>query len=218
MEVAYMTCKPIDRPTRLVACAGWLVLVLLFILALVPSKILHAEEFLHHEAHEHGVANMNIAVEGNNLYIEFSSPAANIVGFEHHPRTHAQKDAVKDALNRLQMAKALFILSAGSESQLISANVDTDIDNEADDHLKSEHDHADEGHHDQEHHEADEHEGHSEFNAQYHFVCKKPKRLSQIDVRLFSVFPGIEHIEVQLVSETKQTAMELAAKMHKIPL
>jgi hypothetical protein len=179
---------------------------------------LYAAEYRHHEAHKHGVASLNIAVEGNHLYIEFSSPAANIVGFEHHPRTHAQKEAVKDAVAQLQEANALFILSAGSESRLVTASVDTDIDEEAGEHSTSEHDHADDGHHDNVHREAHEHERHSEFKARYHFVCKKPKRLSQIDVRLFSVFPGIEHIEVQVVSETKQIAMELTAKKHKIPL
>jgi hypothetical protein len=177
-----------------------------------------AEEYNHHEAHEHGVANLNVAIEGNNIYIEFSSPAANIVGFEHHPRTHEQKDAVKDAVKKLQTGDALFILSAGSESKLVKSNVDTDIDKDTDSHSASEHAQSEEGHHDhegqhnKEHNEAAEHERHSEFKAEYHFVCKKPGRLSQIKVKLFSAFPGIEHIEVQLITETKQTAVELTAK------
>jgi hypothetical protein len=33
---------------------------------------------------------------------------------------------------------------------------------------------------------------------------------------LFSVFPGIEHIEVQLLTATEQTALELIAKKKKI--
>ena len=72
--------------------SGLLAIVIIF------SGPVQAEEKRHHEAHEHGVANLNVAVEGNNIYIEFSSPAANIVGFEHHPRTHEQKDAVRDAV------------------------------------------------------------------------------------------------------------------------
>ena len=186
---------------------------------IISSGSVQAEEKRHHGAHEHGVANLNIAVEGNNVYIEFSSPSANIVGFEHHPRTHDQKDAVKDAVKKLKQGDALFILSAGSKSRLVKSSVDTDIDKDADHHSESEHAHGEEGHHGQEeHHEADEHERHSEFKAEYHFVCKKPDRLSQIDVKLFRVFPGIEHIEVQLITETKQTAVELTAKKNKISL
>ena len=201
--------------------------VWIFIFAIMLTAVLstaQAEENRHHKAHEHGVASLNVAVEGNNIYIEFSSPAANIVGFEHHPRTHDQKDAVKDAVKKLQEGDALFILSAGSESKLVKSSVDTDIDKDADHHSESEHAHGEEGHHgqeehhDKEHNEADEHERHSEFKAEYHFVCKKPDRLSQIDVKLFRVFPGIEHIEVQLITETKQTAVELTAKKNKITL
>jgi hypothetical protein len=198
--------------------SGLLAIVIIF------SGPVQAEEKRHHEAHEHGVASLNVAVEGNNIYIEFSSPAANVVGFEHHPRTHDQKDAVKDAVKKLQEGDALFILSSGSESKLVKSSVDTDIDKDADHHSESEHGHGEEEHHDQEEHhdkehsEAEEHERHSEFEAQYHFVCKKPDRLSQIDVKLFGVFPGIEHIEVQLITETKQTAVELTAKRNKISL
>ena len=67
---------------------------------------LQAGQHRHYKAHEHGVALLNIAVEGYNLYIEFSSPSANIVGFEHHPRTLEQKDAVAGAVRTLQQGDA----------------------------------------------------------------------------------------------------------------
>ena len=62
----------------------------------------------------------------------------------------------------------------------------------------------------------DKHESHSEFRAEYHFVCKKPEKLASVDVMLFNVFSGIEHIEVQLLTVTKKTALELTAKKKKI--
>jgi hypothetical protein len=63
---------------------------------------IQATEFRHHEAHEHGVAHMNVALEGYDLYIEFFSPAANVVGFEHHPRAEEQKSPVKKAMPQLK--------------------------------------------------------------------------------------------------------------------
>ena len=51
---------------------------------------IQAGEHHHHDAHVHGVAHLNVALEGNDLYIELTSPAANIVGFEHDPRTQNQ--------------------------------------------------------------------------------------------------------------------------------
>ena len=65
-------------------------------------------------------------------------------------------------------------------------------------------------------HESDKHETHSEFRAEYHFLCKKPEKLAYIDVMLFNVFSGIEHIEVQLLTVNKKTALELTAKKKKI--
>ena len=44
----------------------------------------------------------------------------------------------------------------------------------------------------------------------------EPEKLTHIDVKLMNTFPGIEHIEVQLLTGTKQTAMELTAKKNKI--
>jgi hypothetical protein len=196
----------------------------LFSIVLIFLGPVQAEEKRHHEAHEHGVAHLNVALEGNDLYIEFTSPAANIVGFEHQPRTHNQKDAVKAAVSKLHEGDVLFTLSAGSKSKLVKSSVVTDIDKDTDHHSESEHVHGEKGHHGQgQHHnkknsQTDEHERHSEFKAEYHFVCKKPDRLLQIDVKLFSVFPGIEHIEVQLLTETKQTAVELTAKKNRISL
>lgn len=199
------------------------VVVLLTCAIFVPRVL--AAESRHHEAHEHGAARMNVALEGNDLYIEFTSPAANIVGFEHHPNTEKQKVAVRKAIETLKAGKTLFILSPGAEGRLAKSLVHTDIESDSD--QESEHEHtqeqgginkgAEEQKH-QENHEAEEHERHSDFKAEYHFVCKKPEKLALIEVTLFRLFPGIEHIEVQLLTSGKQTAVELTAKKNKIKM
>ena len=145
------------------------------------------------------MANLNVAVEGND-HIEFFSPAANMAGFEHPPQTQKQKDAIENALKRLKEGETLFILTPGSKSRLATPKVDTDIKDETDPKPESEH----------------SHERHSEFQAQYDFISKKPDKLAQIEVKLFQIFPGIEHIEVQLLTGSNQTAMELSAKKNKI--
>jgi len=117
--------------------------------------------------------------------------------------------AVKEAVETLKDGEALIVLPAGTECRLAEPIVDTDIDSDP----SSESEGAD--HH--EHHEADEHKRHSEFTAEYHFVCKHPEKLAHIDVMLLRGFPGIERIEVQLLTGTKQTALELTAKKNRIP-
>jgi hypothetical protein len=71
------------------------------------------------------------------------------------------------------------------------------------------------GHH-EEHHEAEKQGRHSDFKAQFHFVCKQPGKLAQLDVMLLSKFSGTEHVEVQLLTVSKQTALTLTAADNKI--
>ena len=188
---------------------------------------IQAAEYRHQKAHEHGVAQMNVAFEGNELYIELISPAANIVGFEHQPRTQDQKAAVKAAIKKLEAGEKLFAFPSGVGGSLVKSKVHTDINNdsgrESDETQSHEHHEMSsdagneaEKHGDEEHQHGDEHEHHSEFKGEYHFVCKKPEKLAYVDVLLFRVFSGIEHIEVQLLTGTRQTAYELTPTKKKI--
>ncbi len=183
-----------------------------------------AGEHAHHGAHVHGIAHLNVALEGKNLYMEFVSPAANIVGFEHAPKTQAERDAVEAARNTLKNAEAVFKLPPAAGARLVDADVASTA--ERDEHHDGEHAHDDEKHHDEAagkdhaHHDADEHKGetHSDFKAVYRFSCQNPDKLDTIEVRLFEQFPGIEEIDVQILTETKQTAVELTARNPKFNL
>lgn len=183
-----------------------------------------AEEQHHHGAHVHGVAHLNVALEGKNLYMEFMSPAANIVGFEHHPKNQSERDAIESARNTLKNADAVFKLPAAAGARLVEVSVVSEA--EHDTHHDAEHGHEGEGHREEKagkdhgHHDADEHEGeaHSDFKAVYRFVCQHPDKLATIEVGLFELFPGIEAIEVQILTETKQTALELTARKPKFNL
>ena len=205
-------------------CLKILLSIIAIVCAVGPNlSNIQAAEYRHHEAHEHGVAHMNVAFEGNELYIELISPAANIVGFEHQPRTQEQKAAVKAAIKKLEAGEKLFAFPSGVGVRLVKSKVHTDINNdsghESDETKSHEHDEMSreagneaEKHGHEEHQHGDEHERHSEFKADYRFVCKSPEKLNHMDVMLFRLFPGIEKIEVQLLTATKQTALELTAK------
>lgn len=221
--------RSVDRhkaPVKPITTQGHLLsLCMMAVVLSLASNIIgaHAGEYRNHEAHEHGVARMNIALEGDILYIELSSPAANIVGFEHHPETQEQKDAIKTAMAKLKAGEMLFDLHPGAQGRLAYVTVDTDIDNGSGHKPESGHtheqgEHRDNGaNHDTEHHEPDEYDNrHSEFTAEYRFLCKKPEKLGHISTMLFRVFPGIEHIEVQILTDKTQTTTELTAQNNKI--
>ena len=114
------------------------------------------------DSHEHGAALMNVAIEGNTLFIELDSPWNNLVGFEHAPRTDEQHELVDNAVAQLNDADALFLF-AGSDCKLAEATIENGIeDGDHDDHHDDDHDddhHDDEktAEHDDDHHD-DEHD------------------------------------------------------------
>jgi hypothetical protein len=160
-------------------------------------------------AHEHGVGHLNVAVEGSDLYLEFISPSANMLGFEHPPRTEEQKTAIDGAVETLRDGESLIVPPAGAQCRIADSTVDTDIDS----HSGSESEGADPHEHD----EPDEPQRHSEFTAEYHFICERPEELSGVDVMLFRGFPGLQLIEVQLLTGSRQVALELTGENHWIP-
>ena len=159
---------------------------------------------LGHGGHEHGVAQLNVAIDGESLHLEFISPAANIVGFEHPPHTEAQETAVENSLEKLEDGESLFVIPTGARCSFGVPMVATDIDGDPGNESEDAHSH--------EHDEAETHQLHSEFTAEYHFVCEHPEELRDVDVLLFRDFPGIEHIEVRVLTGTQQVAQELTAK------
>ena len=96
-------------------------------------------------AHVHGIATLNLAMEGDELQIEFVSPAGNIVGFEHEAVTEAERRAIRDAIEQLRKGHELFDLPPAASCSLHVAEVEHDDhghDAEQDDH--DEHGHAEE--------------------------------------------------------------------------
>jgi len=175
--------------------------------ALLPLVAAQAHEHGHdhdHEhshdslgAHEHGVANLNAALDGNLLELQFESPAMNLVGFEHAAKSDADKAKVAAAKRELEQPLSLFALTSG-DCKATQVELESPLFGDAD------HDHD----HDHDHHD---HEGeHSDIHAHYRFECSKANELKQLDLaELFKRFPATEKIQVQLIGPNGQQGVEL---------
>ncbi|MCG8325572.1 MAG: DUF2796 domain-containing protein, partial [Thiotrichales bacterium] len=53
-------------------------------------------------------------------------------------------------------------------------------------------------------------ETHSEFSASYLFSCGAAGKLKQVDVKLFTVFEGLEEIEAQVITPDNQDLTHLS--------
>ena len=169
-------------------------------------SVVAAEETRQVDKHEHGVGELNIAVEGNAMNLEFMIPGADIVGFEYEAKSDSDIALVNTALSKFQDFENIFTLSSSGNCNLIDAEIDI---NQGDEH-EDEHDYEDEHDHEDEH-DQDEHEeeAHNEFVAHYSFTCGNVKEIDRIDFPYFTTFPNSGELEIQFVSEVGSTSFEV---------
>lgn len=186
------------------------------------AQFAHAEEgTVSLEAHVHGLSELAIAMEGASLEIQFTSPAMNLVGFEHKARSPKDRSAIEDAGSKLDQHETLFLLSGGGCDHVDTSTDLADLienDERRDDGHKKEHEahEAHEAHEDHEDHESHGQENnHSDVVATYKYRCDDIAQLSGITVDLFEVFPGIQKMNALWVTPIRQGAVTLTLN-HRI--
>lgn len=184
-----------------------------------PLAFASSEEAEHreHDAHVHGVATMNIAVEDHEVAVELETPAMNILGFEHHPRSEADHQAVKDAVASLRRGEEWLILTPAAGCRLKTARVESALLDSAE-HEEHEEPGDHEEHEDEHAHDENHDDTHSEFHVSYVFHCDNPGELNTVQANWFESFPGTERIELQAVTESRQVGGELTPDQTVIKL
>ena len=173
------------------------ILSLYVVLSYSISTVL-AEESRQVDKHEHGVGELNIAIDGSLAEFEFMLPGADIVGFEYEAKSDEDLAKIENALLVLENYENLFALTKNSKCVL--ADLDYHLSGEEhDEHADEEHDeHADE-------------ESHTEFYAKYSFKCDNIKQLDKVEFSYFKTFPNSSELEVQFVSDIGSNAFEVEA-------
>jgi hypothetical protein len=157
-----------------------------------------------HEAHVHGIGKLDVAVEGANLSLHLDTPLANLLGFEHSPRSDMDKKAVQQMAHTLGDAGILFAPTLAAECRIVSANLKSSILDQAT--AKKAKAGAEKKHQNT----------HADLDADYTFTCAHPERLNSIDVKLFTLFKGFQQIDVQIISQKRQSAQKLLPNSSRI--
>ncbi len=182
-------------------------------------------------AHEHGVARVNLAIEGAEATLEFTSPAAEIYGFERAPRTPEEEAQRAEGLEKvatrldeaIRFAPALACEFAALEVGTEAGDHDHDHDHGHDDHGQDDHAHDhDHGHgvddsdhrHEGDHgHESDQdqthdpdhaHEGdhaHADVSATFRIRCSDTLEGSTLRLHFDALFPGIVDLDLQVIGD-----------------
>ncbi len=131
----------------------------------------------HGRAHVHGLAELDVVLDGEELTLTLASPLDSIVGFEHRPRTPAQRQAAEAALRALADPARLFGLPAAAgctpQDQTVTAPVLTDTT------------------------AATGGDGHADLDATWRWRCQTPQALTVLQLRLFEPFATLQRLEVR---------------------
>lgn len=160
-------------------------------------------------AHEHGVAEVGIAVDGKTVQIEFTAPGSAIMGFEHEAKSDADKKKMADAFAKFKSnAAAMFLFdpALGCKVSPVSVGLGGDHD----------HDHGDATH---THGTGDDHgHGHADVRALVDATCSKSAEGSTLRFQVSKFFPEAATLRIQVVGNAFQTGAELKGSKNTIKL
>lgn len=196
MELLFFRCLSMRRPEQIKF--SFLVLAAAIGLFASPGySNAEAEEHHagHHDAHVHGEAELNMIFNDNIVQIEFKSPAANLLGFEHQPKNDEERAVVRAVEDSLRDSARLFVFQPITSCKPGLVDLDLPFS-----HSPTHSDeHGDES-------------AHSDIFAKYQFICDQGERPRAVDLKnLLSKYPGLEKIDAQWVFENSQGAAVLSS-------
>ena len=130
--------------------------------------------------HAHGVAKLDVALEGRRLTLDFAAPLEDIVGFERRPANDKERAAVDAAIDYFKGGRAL-APSAAANCRVADAGVVLDV----------------------------REQGHYELSARLVYDCKEPQELREIEAALFGQYKRLKRIDVRAVTAKGQSAGRL---------
>ena len=145
-----------------------------------------------HDAHEHGFAQLNVAIDSNILMLEFTSPAANIIGFEHRIKNNEEQKIYDAAVQQLKQPAILFSANSEALCAITELDVSSSLDSDK------------------------AHKQHHDFSAEYTFTCHNIKELAHIHTKLLHMFPNTQEVQVQIIDNNGQRTTQLNQFNHTI--
>lgn len=156
------------------------------------------------KAHQHGVAQLDVAVEPGRVTLDLQTPLDGLVGFERAPRTDAERARVEAALTRLRDAAALFRIDSAAGCKLEKVTLNAPVlgvtpTGTAAPAAPAKGEHAD-------------------LDGRFEFSCKADARPAFVEVGLFEAFSGMKRIELQLVLPKGQMKATLVRPATRVAL
>ncbi len=150
-------------------------------------------------AHEHGVVKLDVAVEGSRILVEIDSPLDNLLGFEHAPRTDAEREKVDAAVKKLRDAAALFRIDGKAGCTLGTVDLQSpplQLGKKP----------------------AAANDAHGDLEGSFEFKCKAGAKAAFVEVGLFDAFPQVKRIDLQVATPKGQLKATLRRPATRVML
>lgn len=163
------------------------------------------------KAHQHGVAQLDVAVEPTRLTLVLDTPLDSLLGFERAPRTDAERAAVDKTLALLRAAEPLFRIDSAAGCTLgkvvlvapvLGLGTETAAGKTAEKTVEK----------------TVEKGQHADLTATFDFNCKEASRARFVEVELFKAFAPMKRIELQLVLPRGQMKATLVRPATRVAL
>ncbi len=141
--------------------------------------------------HVHGVAHLDINVEGSEIAVKLSAPSATLVGYERAPQTPDERQTLRLAAENLKTGDALVRFNTEADCVLLKADVDADPGGTKRGKGAG---------------------GHSDLGASYRFSCGQPAALSSAALGLFVGFPALERVLIRYATPGGRGDAELTPR------
>lgn len=174
------------------------------VMAPVMAALLAATPAWAGKAHQHGVAQLDVAVEPGRVTLNLQTPLDGLVGFERAPRNDAERARVEAALAKLRDAGALFRIDSAAGCKLDKVALNAPVlgvtpTGTAAPAAPAKGDHAD-------------------LDGHFEFTCKAEVRPAFVEVGLFEAFSGMKRIELQLALPKGQMKATLVKPATRVAL
>lgn len=156
-------------------------------------------------AHQHGLARLELVVDGTTLTVTLDSPLDNLVGFERGPRTAAERSAVQAMAQTLHAGAALLQPTPAAGCTLRGVALASDVIDVAllaKDAARA----ASPG-------KPPVAGGHADLEATFSFDCRAPAALKGITLGgLFTAFPRLRRLDAALAAPGVQRGARITAQ------
>jgi len=153
-------------------------------------------------AHVHGAARLTVALDAQALTLRLEAPLEGLLGFEHRPRTEAQRSAVARLQARLRSAEGLFSFAPGAACRLMagearSAVFDAGLAISV---------------------PSSGRDDHGDLDATFEFRCDRPEAIDSIGIGLFDAYPRLRRLSVEGATDKGQWKRELRPPARTVAL